>query len=395
MNWFSDGQFERIHPDDVGKVVHVSEEFINHRSGYDVIFRSRHEDGYHYIHALGEWMTMPDGTVLAALMYTDISGNKEAAAAAAKEYDLFRRDLFFTDPVTGLPNINYLHKFADEKLHAMRVLGLKPALIYSDIKFMESYNNKYGFARGDDLLRLTASVLKDVFPDALTIRGYEDHFIVITPMTDRKQLGASVDEANKRIIAEAYGNTPGIQVGICEYENDMQTAEALDYARRAFRRMGKNLNTAWRFFSRDNDNLFWSRRYIVENFNKALENRWFQVYYQAIASVESRKAVALEALAMNQGTVPRFVPNIEPGDGSLVQSFLAAGQFFMPPAACPANRRTIPLFHKKQETSWSSYTRRSSMGTRRILERASRLSTVGRHSPCCHLYIACGYSNPK
>lgn len=313
MNWFSDGQFERIHPDDVGKVVHVSEEFINHRSGYDVIFRSRHEDGCHYIHALGEWMTMPDGTVLAAMMYTDVSGNSEAAAAAAKEYDLFRRDLFFTDPVTGLPNINYLHKFADEKLHAMRVLGLKPALIYSDIKFMESYNNKYGFARGDDLLRLAASVLKDVFPDALTIRGYEDHFIVITPMTDRKQLGASVDKANKRIIAEAYGNTPGIQVGICEYENDMQTAEALDYARRAFRRMGKNLNTAWRFFSRDNDNLFWSRRYIVENFNKALENRWFQVYYQGIASVESRKAVALEALAMNQGTVPRSVPNIEPG----------------------------------------------------------------------------------
>jgi len=26
---------------------------------------------------------------------------------------------------------------------------------------------------------------------------------------------------------------------------------------------------------------------------------------------------------------------------------------------------------------------------------ASRLSTLGRDSPCCHLYTACGYSNPK
>ena len=48
--WFVDGQFERIHPDDVGKVAHVSEEFINHRSGYNVVFRSRHKDSYHYIH---------------------------------------------------------------------------------------------------------------------------------------------------------------------------------------------------------------------------------------------------------------------------------------------------------------------------------------------------------
>ena len=295
--WFVDGQFERIHPDDVGKVAHVSEEFINHRSGYNVIFRSRHKDGYHYIHAVGGWMTMPDGTELAALTYTDVSGSRDAISAATKEYGLFQQDLFFTDPVTGLPNVNYLHKYSNEKVHSMRVQGLKPALIYSDINFMQSYNNQYGFAKGDDLLRLVASVFMDVFPDALVTRGAEDHFIVITPMSDRKQLGASIDEANRKIKTEAYGNTTGIHAGICEYEDDMPTADALDLARRAFKRMGTNLNTAWRFFSREDDNLYWSRRYIIENFNKALENGWFKVYYQGIASVESRKEVALEALA--------------------------------------------------------------------------------------------------
>lgn len=295
--WFVDGQFERIHPDDVGKVAHVSEEFINHRSGYNVVFRSRHKDSYHYIHAVGGWMTMPDGTELAALTYTDVSGSRDAISAATKEYGLFQQDLFFTDPVTGLPNVNYLHKYSNEKVHSMRVQGLKPALIYSDINFMQSYNNQYGFAKGDDLLRLVASVFMDVFPDALVTRGAEDHFIVITPMSDRKQLGASIDEANRRIKTEAYGNTTGIHAGICEYEDDMPTADALDLARRAFKRMGTNLNTAWRFFSREDDNLYWSRRYIIENFNKALENGWFKVYYQGIASVESRKEVALEALA--------------------------------------------------------------------------------------------------
>ena len=129
--WFVDGQFERIHPDDVGKVAHVSEEFINHRSGYNVVFRSRHKDSYHYIHAVGGWMTMPDGTELAVLTYTDVSGSRDAISAATKEYGLFQQDLFFTDPVTGLPNVNYLHKYSNEKVHSMRVQGLKPALIYS------------------------------------------------------------------------------------------------------------------------------------------------------------------------------------------------------------------------------------------------------------------------
>ena len=295
--WFKSGQFERIHPDDVGKVAHVSEEFIGHRSGYNVLFRCKHKDGYHYIHAIGGWMTMPDGTELAALTYTDVSESRSTITAAAREYDLFQQDLFFTDPITGLPNVNYLHKYADEKVHSIRVRGCSPALIYLDINFMQSYNNQYGFAKGNELLRLVASVFTDLFPEGLVIRGAEDHFIVITPMSDREQLGAVIDEANRRIKTEAFGNTTGIHAGISEYEDDAQTPDALDNARRALKRMGRNLNVTRRFFSRDDDNRYWSRRYIVENFNKAIENKWFKVYYQGISSVESRKIVAFEALA--------------------------------------------------------------------------------------------------
>ena len=68
VKWLIGGQFERLHPDDVGNVAHVSDDFTHHRSGYNVIFRARHSDGYHYIHAVGEWMTMPDGTEVALLI---------------------------------------------------------------------------------------------------------------------------------------------------------------------------------------------------------------------------------------------------------------------------------------------------------------------------------------
>ena len=47
MEWFREGQFERIHPDDVGRVARVSAEFANKRSGYDLVFRTRHALYWH------------------------------------------------------------------------------------------------------------------------------------------------------------------------------------------------------------------------------------------------------------------------------------------------------------------------------------------------------------
>ena len=219
--WFKAGQFERIHPDDVGKVAHVSEEFIGHRSGYNVLFRCKHKDGYHYIHAIGGWMTMPDGTELAALTYTDVSESRSTITAAAREYDLFQQDLFFTDPITGLPNVNYLHKYADEKVHSIRVRGCSPALIYLDINFMQSYNNQYGFEEGNRLLQLTAETMRNHFPGGLVTRGSDDHFILICALEDQKELEQDIHSTGfyhnkakniiaccRKLIAEYGGEVP-------------------------------------------------------------------------------------------------------------------------------------------------------------------------------------------
>jgi hypothetical protein len=90
MRWFRDGQFERLHPDDVGRVARVSVEFANKRSDYDLIFRTRHADGYHVIHAIGKWQIMPDGTELALLTYSDLTANFSAMHGSEESYNLLR-----------------------------------------------------------------------------------------------------------------------------------------------------------------------------------------------------------------------------------------------------------------------------------------------------------------
>lgn len=49
--------FDRVHPDDIGRLTRIVTEFGNHLCGYDVIYRGKYDpDGdYHYIHSIGRF----------------------------------------------------------------------------------------------------------------------------------------------------------------------------------------------------------------------------------------------------------------------------------------------------------------------------------------------------
>ena len=308
MDWFREGQFERLHPDDVGRVKRVSEDFIRRVSGYDLIFRSKHRDGYHVIHAVGKWQIMPDGTELALLTYSDITVTTEAIANTIENYQLFQKDHFFTDSLTGLPNLNYLNQFADERVHALRTRGEIPMLIFADVISMQYYNSQYGYHKGNELIRLIADSLRNAFPNALLMRGADDHFILIDQYESEDRTAEQVRATDQAIRRRAEGNTPGIKTGVCIYEPETQTLEALDHARNAMKWMGNDLNQTCQFYSQAAVNDYWNQRYVLDSFDRALENGWIRVYYQAIVRVQTGKGSAAEALARWIDPVRGFLP---------------------------------------------------------------------------------------
>ncbi len=88
------GQYDRVHPDNAGKVARVSDDFAHRRiPNYDQLVRARHEDGYHLIHVIGRWQTMSDGTELAFMVYTDVSSSKKVIEDSSLKYLLFRTAL--------------------------------------------------------------------------------------------------------------------------------------------------------------------------------------------------------------------------------------------------------------------------------------------------------------
>ena len=181
LDWLQMAMFERMDPDDVGIVSRVSDDFLNKRGPYDVIFRCKIDPSLGdpdarsdntggvdtLIHGLGAWQTMPDGTELMVITYSDVLKTQEAARKNVEVYRRFQKDRFFTDMLTELPNLNYLREFGNEKIATLLREGRTPYVVYTDINAMQSYNNQYGIKAGDQFLKLVADSLKEKFPKSL------------------------------------------------------------------------------------------------------------------------------------------------------------------------------------------------------------------------------------
>ena len=255
---------------------------------------------YILIHGIGNWQTMEDGTELAVISYSNLTALKGIIQENAQAYGLLQKDRFYTDFLTELPNINYMHEFGREKVDQICSGGHTPMLIYSDVNSMQSYNNQYGLEEGDNLLRLIAATLKEVFPKALVTRGADDHFVTLTDVDEREELEQLLDQVNDKLKRCAKGNTGGIFSGICPVDVDGTgdvIGRAIDHARHALKRIDTNLNQKVRFFSMELDEHYRRSRYIVENLDRAIENEWIKVYYHGLFRVETGKCAAFEALA--------------------------------------------------------------------------------------------------
>ena len=209
-------------------------------------------------------------------------------------YERIQKDRYYNDVTTGLPNLLFLKQFADEKIADLWTAQETPTIIYFDIRSMVSYNIEYGYARGDELLKLTADSIRSEFPDALVGRGEGDHFIVIDKYDDAiEQKGIQINDTVKR---EAYGSTTGIQCTIVRMQPDMKAVEGIQCARNTLRKIGNDLNVVSRLHSYKDDNDILAGS-IVQGFDEALFNGWVKVFYQPILNTGTKEVSVFEALA--------------------------------------------------------------------------------------------------
>ena len=304
--------FERVHPEDAGKLAVLGQEFARHERPYDSVFRASDEEGnIRLIHAVGNWQTMPDGTELAFCYYLDLSDSEEIIQESSRSYLEQQKEYFFADWLTGLPNLNYYQKFGQEKVRAIRLRGQQPVLLYYDLFALQDYNNQYGYEAGSELLKMTAKILRENYPDALVIRGSDDHFFVLAGNEHSEE---TIRRVHDQVIINSQGNIAGVKVSVCVLEETDTAFSAMDHVLHAFKTIGSDVNSYIAYYTPSLDIAYFKQRHLINTFENDADKEFIHVHYQRIVDNAHENVVYGETLSRwidpNEGIISpgQFIP---------------------------------------------------------------------------------------
>ncbi len=298
LDSLTNSMFVNVHPNDVGRIAKIGTDFAEKLCGYDEIYRIHingdEPDFYRLIHTVGFWQVMSDGTELAFLTYIDITESEKHVSQTSSYYSNLQRDLFYSDPITELPNTNYLFEYANEKINKIEADGKSAVVVLFDVIGMNLYNLKYGYARGNKLLCLIAAELLTSFPDGLVTRGFDDHFIILTA---RDGIEKTIRKVNSTVKHDILESSTGIKAGIAHVEKSQNVMDAIDNARRAVRSIGSDLGVVYKFYDKSVSETYRRKRYILDTFDKAMQEGRICVFYQGIMRIRTGKVCSFEAIA--------------------------------------------------------------------------------------------------
>jgi diguanylate cyclase (GGDEF)-like protein len=88
-----------------------------------------------------------------------------------------------SNPISGLPGNNSIRK----QIESVIDKNSGTVVVYADLDNFKAYNDKYGFAKGDEVLQFTSDILKDVvkvLPEERSFLGHVggDDFVMLIPL---------------------------------------------------------------------------------------------------------------------------------------------------------------------------------------------------------------------
>ncbi|MBQ9528337.1 MAG: GGDEF and EAL domain-containing protein [Fretibacterium sp.] len=199
-----------------------------------------------------------------------------------------------TDNLTGLLNMHGFRIKAPDAVRRFMGEGKDVHCIYLNIRNFHTYNETYGFAGGDRVLKSVARILQDTFPGDVISRLSDDHFTVITA---REGLKEKIGRMSVRVSNIRRGVIVEVKAGVYHVTDPkMDVSLICDCARLACDSIKRVYGTTVQFYDGKLGEKLRLREYILESFPSALEKGWFKVFYQPIVDVSTKQVLSLEAL---------------------------------------------------------------------------------------------------
>ena len=298
--------YKDAHPDDTARIANEAYRFATEGGRYEVLYRTKTKDSsdYRIVHSYGEHVLTDTGVRLAHVWYSDegiYQGDcgqqgfelNESLSNALHGNSIVKGSRY--DYLTGLPSMSYFFELAEAGKDRALKNGGTPVLMYMDFIGMKFHNAKYGFGEGDKLLRSFANVLSKLYGNEHCCRIGSDHFAVQTET-------AGLDDKLQQTISECRemneGKTLPLHVGVYVSQNEnLHASVALDRAKLACTALKGRYESAAQYYSRDMSKDANNKQYIIENIDRAIEEKWIQVYLQPIVRSVNGRTCDVEALA--------------------------------------------------------------------------------------------------
>lgn len=219
-----------------------------------------------------------------------------------------------TDSLTGLPNMSFFIARADEMLNSVVDATRGSVVGHFKIQHLRNYNNRYGYEKGDKLIKDTARFLDEVFSKRMVSHISAGQFCML----------CYEDEVEKCIgeVAEHFQdyeekNEITFKVGFARYTGQETAIAMLDKAKLALKSIENKPDVIIRYYDEGLASEISFAQYIVSHVDEAVANNWLQVYYQPIARAVTGEVCDEEALSRwvdpVYGFLPpyRFIPPLE------------------------------------------------------------------------------------
>ncbi len=153
--------------------------------------------------------------------------------------------LSMVDKLTGLHNYGYFIDRIEEERERADRFGSKLSLIMLDIDFFKSFNDKFGHAKGNELLKKVTRIINEQVRVVDIVARYGgEEFAIILPNTSGE--AAEVAERIRRTVEKEdfEGKKMTISVGVATYPtdapNDLELIDRADQALGFAKKQGRN-----------------------------------------------------------------------------------------------------------------------------------------------------------
>jgi diguanylate cyclase (GGDEF)-like protein len=205
------------------------------------------------------------------------------------------------DALTGLPNRNVLRDRMEKALSEWRPDNMC-AIHFIDLDQFKQVNDTLGHTRGDILLEAVAQRLRTFVHDADVISRFGgDEFVILqAPLKSLDQAEALAIRVLDALAGtyELEGNKVVVtaSIGIAVADNKIDQDQFLRNADMALYRAKAEGRATWRWFEAKMEAKAQARRNLELDLRNALESEAFELHYQPIFNLKTKRIEACEAL---------------------------------------------------------------------------------------------------